>query len=42
MDVQESMIWFVITTVLVVGLLLAGMFEATHSYDRHDRRRSHH
>jgi hypothetical protein len=41
MDLQESMIWFSITTVLVVALLLAGIFLATHTYERHDKRIPH-
>jgi hypothetical protein len=41
MDLQESMLWFSITTVLVVVLLLAGIFLATHTYDHHDKRIPH-
>ena len=41
MDLQESMLWFGITTVLVVVLLLAGIFLATHTYDHHDKRIPH-
>jgi hypothetical protein len=41
MDLHESMIWFSITTVCVVALLLGGVFMATHTYDRHDKRIPH-
>jgi hypothetical protein len=41
MDLQESMVWFLITTVLVVTLLGGGVFIATHSYDRRNRHLPH-
>ena len=32
MSVELAMIWFLITTVGLVGLLALGMYEGTHSY----------
>jgi len=36
MSLVQSMVWFVITAFMVVGLLAFGMYEGTHAYDRHE------
>lgn len=43
MSLTQSMIWFVVTALLVVALLGFGMWEGTHSYDskRHHGRPGH-
>jgi len=36
MSLAQSMIWFVVTALMVVALLVFGMYEGTHAYDKRD------